>query len=296
MNTRTIFIGTIGTFRVEIPVIEIGSGEPKGLIVAVQHGGELSPLWIIKELINAPPRSGAMTLIPVANPFGFVFGERNEVIEQKDPNRQYPGRASGDFSARIADKIFSLAKEADFVVDLHTFTRQAPFLVGYERGGISDGNDVEKLIQLLGPDVVWTVDEKQGEDRRFAGSFDGALGREGVPSVFIEMPNYQMISQDLIVRIASGIRNVFEGYSSPFQKGKEIKRFSAKYLYADDAGIFDPTVKPLETVVAGQEIGTLYLLPNFKKQKVITPIGGTVLTVKGKDVIRTGTKLASIGV
>ena len=296
MTVNKLQIGAVGTFSVEIPYLEVGSGFPKGLITAVQHGGEWSPLWIIKELLKTPPQTGTMTIIPIANPFGFVFGQRNEVIEGKDPNRQYPGRADGDFSARIADTIFSMAKTLDFVIDLHTFSRQAPFLAGYAQNEKADRYTVEKMIQLLQPDVVWAVDEKKGEDRRFNGSFDGALAREGIPSVFIEMPNYQMISDGLIARIATGVRNVFEGFQAPLGQSKEIKRFSAKYLYADDAGIFDPLVKPLETVVAGQQIGTVSCFPTFEAKKVITPITGTLLTIKGKDVIRTGTKLGSIGV
>ncbi|MFH1236718.1 MAG: hypothetical protein V1685_07390, partial [Parcubacteria group bacterium] len=67
-------------------------------------------------------------------------------------------------------------------------------------------------------------------------------------------------------------------------------------LYADDAGIFDPSVKPLEIVSAGQQIGIISCFPEFQTKAITTSFGGTVLTIKGKDVIRTGTKLASIGV
>lgn len=296
MTIQNLFIGSIGSFRVDLPILQLGSGSPRGLVVAVQHGGEWSPLWIVKELLRRPPSLGSLTIIPVANPFGFVFGERNEMIEGKDPNRQYPGRPDGDFSARIADAIFSLAQAADFVIDLHTFSRQAPFLAGYAQDEKSDRSSVEKMVRLLQPDVVWTVDEKKGDDRRFNGSLDGALARNGIPSVFIEMPNYQMISDFLIARIAAGVRNVFEGFQEPLAQSKEIKRFSAKYLYANDAGIFAPSVKPLEKVYTGQQIGTLSLFPTFENKSVTTPIGGMVLTIKGKDVIRTGTKIGSIGV
>lgn len=296
MTIQKLFIGSIGTIRVELPILQVGSGTPRGLITAVQHGGELSPLWIIDQLVKSPPMKGTLTIVPVANPFGFIFGERNEVIEGKDPNRQFPGKPTGDFSARIANAIFTLAQESDFVIDLHTFSRQSPFLVGYAQDDRADGASVEKMIQLLSPDVVWTVDDKKGEDRRFVGSFDGALAKKGIPSVFIEMPNYQMISEQLISRITQSIRNVFEGYAVVPEKVLEIPRFQAKYLYADDAGIFDPCVQPLQTVYAGQEIGTLSCFPDFTKKKLTSPIGGTVLTIRGKDVLRTGSKLASIGI
>lgn len=296
MTIQKLFIGSIGTIRVELPILQVGSGTPKGLITAVQHGGERSPLWIIDQIIKSPPVQGTLTIIPISNPFGFIFGERNEVIEGKDPNRQFPGKPTGDFSARIANAIFTLAQKSDFVIDLHTFSRQSPFLVGYAEDAQADTARVEKMIQLLSPDVIWMVDDKKGEDRRFVGSFDGALARKGIPSVFIEMPNYQMISEELIKRISQSIRKVFEEFSEPLNTVREIPRFQAKYLYADDTGIFDPCVQPLQTVYAGQSIGTVALFPDFSTKILTTPIGGTVLTIRGKDVLRTGSKLASIGI
>lgn len=289
MEIKTIPAGQIGTFQVEIPCLTIGSGNPRGTVLALQHGGELSPLWVLKEFLQkADAIKGTATIIPVANPFGMVSATRNEPIDGKDLNRQFPGNVSGDFSARLAARLFELCRSSDFVIDLHTFSRQSPFLVGYT----GERSLVEPIISRLQPDVVWKVNEKRGEDRRFAGSLDGALTAIGVPAVFIEMPNYQMITPALIMRIAQSLVRVFDGESGLINP---IPEFQATYLYADQTGLFEPSVAPLQTVQEGDVIGEISLLPTFNTIKIFTPSSGTVLTVKGRDLVRTGSKVGSIG-
>lgn len=295
MKLKKVKIGTIGVFQVELPYLVVGRGSPKGVIMAVQHGGELSPLWIIKSLLKLAKKiRGTATIVPIANPFGLITGNRNEAIEDKDLNRQFPGNKNGDFSGRLADKIFALCKNSDFVIDLHTFSRQSPFLAGYS---LSKNTQVEvkKIISLLKPDVAWVIDEKKGEDKRFSGSLDSALARRGIPSVFIEMPNYQTISPSLIARIADGILNVFSNFTERMPANMIVPEYKAKYLYASTAGLFEPTVPIMKKVTAGQVIGTICELPKFNTKKIITPVSGLVLTLKGKDLIRTGSKIGSIG-
>ncbi|MFC1687879.1 succinylglutamate desuccinylase/aspartoacylase family protein, partial [Patescibacteria group bacterium] len=180
--------------------------------------------------------------------------------------------------------------------DLHTFSRQSPFLVGFTDSEGAVQQNVQKMIQLLQPDIIWKVNEKKGEDRRFQGSLDGALTEKGIPSVFIEMPNYQMISDEMIRRISDGLVSVFNGFTSSDVPKKDILVFSAKYIYSDDAGLFHPKVLLLQKIQKGDVIGEVSLFPSFEKKKITSPFTGTILTIKGKDVIRTGTKLGSIGV
>ncbi len=296
MNTKSLNIGQVGITPVEIPYLEIGSGSPVGTILALQHGGEWSPLWVIKEVIKHQTEiKGTIRIIPVANPFGFIAGTRNETIEGSNLNREYPGNPHGNFSARLAHAIFTLCKSSDFVIDLHTFDRQSPFLVGYMKQ-IEPQPKVQKLIQLLSPDVVWVVDDKDNEDRKFKGCLFAALTEVLVPSVFVEMPNYQSITPELIFRISQGLINVFTNYSSELKiSDKKISEFKTKCIYPDNAGLFEPLVKLLETVAINQPIGEIYTLPKFERTIITTPYAGTIITIKGRSVVRTGTRLASIG-
>ncbi len=255
MIIKSVNIGKIGITPAEVPYFEIGSGSPTGTILAVQHGGEWSPLWVIKSFLEQQKSfTGTARIIPVVNQFGFIAGVRNEIIEGKDLNRQYPGNPKGDFSARLADVIFTLCQSVDFVIDLHTFERQTPFVAGYTKGGAAQPK-IEKLMQLLAPDIVWVINEKKGEDRRFQGSLDGALTEIGIPCVFLEMPNYSSIQSEFINRISQGLVNVFNNFNSTITTPvKKISEFSARYLYADMAGLFEPLVVPLQQVNLGDPI------------------------------------------
>ncbi len=291
-------IGTIGTITIDLPILQFGSGTPRVLLTAVQHGAELSPLWIIKQLIAQQKKiKGTTTIIPVANPFGMIQSTRNEPIEGKNLNRQFPGSRTGDFTSRLAATIMDIAVTQDAVIDLHTFSRQSPFLVGFsaDEAGMPTAA-VQKLLSLLQPDIIWRVAENKGEDRRFVGSFDGALTAVGIPSVFIEMPNIQSIAPELIERISDSIVQTCNGLTkaTPMQPTAPI--CTAKYLYADTAGLFAPLVKPLDTVTAGQVIARITSIPEFTETSVTTPVSGTVMTIKGTDIVRTGSKIASIGI
>jgi len=298
IKLKRVPIGSIGAQSVSLPIIEFGSGQPKGVIVSLQHGGELSPLWIIKDLIEKSEIiQGTATIIPVANPFGFILGARNEPIDGKNLNRQFPGNDQGDFTARLAASIFKVCQPADFVIDLHTFSRQSPFLAGYNIGNnLSLQDQAKKIIQLLKPDIIWKVNEGQGDDKRFSGSLDGALAAKGIPSVFIEMPNYQAIDSKMVTRISNSIQNVFNNFNSLEIDKNNIPEFKAKYIFADQAGIFEPKVSLLEKVKAGQVIGTVSSIPEFDETKITSSVSGVVMTIKGNDVIRTGSKIASIGI
>jgi predicted deacylase len=296
MKISNLKIGDLGILPVSLPVIKFGNGRPKGLILALQHGGEYSPLWIIKELIkNREKIKGTLTIVPVANPLGFVFGERNEKVENKNLNRSFPGKALGDFTARLAKNLMQLSQSQDFVIDLHTFSdRQSPFIVGYDANNESLNPEIKKIVNLLKPDLIWKVNQRQAEDKRFAGALDAELSKQNIPSVFIEMPNYQLIDEGLIEKISRGIINVFN--QNEDRTKAEIPELAAKYVYSDLAGIFEAKVKLLQPIKQNEVIGLTYELPGFGPKEVKSPYAGTVMTVKAKGVVRTGSKIASIGV
>lgn len=298
MIKKTLKIGKIGLFEVALPYLVIGSGQPAGLIVCLQHGGESASLLVIKQLIKEQKKlRGTAIILPMANPFGQIFDQRNEIIEGQDLNRSFPGNEKSDFTGRLAAQIFSLGKKADFVLDLHNFSRLSPVLAGFSANRGKNQKTVVKLLKLFNPEVVWQTNSDQSEDKRFKGSLDEALSKIGKPSIFIETPNISLVTEKQIERVKKGIFNIFERFN---QKEAEKRRkdtpiFRAKYLYSDQSGIFVPKVKPSEKIKKGKILGTLILLPEFQEILVRSPYGGVVLTVKPKEVVRLGSKIGSIG-
>lgn len=297
MIRKTIKIGKIGLFKVALPYFVIGSGKPAGLIVALQHGGESASLLVIKQLIKEQKKlKGTAIILPVVNPFGQIFGQRNEIIEGKDLNRSFPGNEKGDFTGRLAARIFSLSKKADVVLDLHNFSRLSPVMAGFTAGKKENQKEVIRLLKLFNPEVVWQTNPDQGEDKRFKGTLDEALAKANKPSIFIETPNISRVTRGQIERVKEGILNVFEGYTRQTVKTKrEIPVFQAKYIYSDQAGIFTPKVKPLEKIKKGSILGGITLIPEFKEVLIESPYNGVVLTIKPQEVVRLGSKIGSLG-
>ncbi|MFC1663367.1 succinylglutamate desuccinylase/aspartoacylase family protein [Patescibacteria group bacterium] len=298
MKTTNYKIGTVGTLEISLPIIELGSGQPRGTIISLQHGGELSSILINKLLVEREKSIiGTIRLLPVANPFGLIQDSRVDPIDNKNINRQFPGRADGDFTARLSAALFELCQASDFVLDLHNFSqRQSPLLAGYAQISKEKKDaEINKLISLLKPDAVWQVDTKRQQDQRYNGALDEVLATNNIPSIFIEMPNINLINQSMIDRVADGIQNIFNNFQNPFIGKGNIPEFNANYLYADQAGLFESTIKPLTNIVIGETLGTVHNLKNFKKTEIKSHLSGTVLSVLGRGVIRTGSKLASIG-
>lgn len=295
IRIKKLSLGKLGVINIDLPYLIIGKGKPKGLILGLQHGSEFSSLAIIPELIKNRI-NGQAIIVPVVNPFGILFGTRNEPLDGKDLNRNYPGKTQGDFTQRLAAAIFSLASSCDFVVDLHSFSnRLTEITCGFTRiNNVKVKNKIMKMINAINPDFVWKIDLKNKDDKRFYGAFDETMARVDVPTIFIEMPNLQFISEMQIQKVVDGLINIFKQFG---ERGinKNIIVFSAQYVFADYSGLFIPKVFPKDKVKARGVLGEVLVLPDFKKVKIKSPYSGIVMSIQGRNFIRLGTKLASIG-
>lgn len=298
MTKKFLKIGKIGLFEVKIPSIVLGSGQPKGLIVAMQHGGEAASLLVLKKIIKEQKKlKGTAIILPITNPFGQIFGQRNEAIEGRDLNRAFPGNPKSDFTARLANAIFRLCQEVDFVLDLHNFSRLSPVLAGFTKIKGKNQSQVLKMLISFNPEAIWETNPEKGEDERFRGILDETLTKIGKPSIFIEMPNILLVTEKQLEKVKGGIFNVFKKFDQgvDLNELKKIPRFSAKYMYSDSAGIFEPRVESMMKIKKNQVIGKVTLIPSFEEVLIKSPLKGTLLTIKPREVVRTGTKLCSFG-
>ena len=291
-----IFKEKIGNTGIKLPIIKFGSGRPKVLILACQHGSEHSPLKIVKEILEKKGEiKGQITILPVANPLGLEKNMRNEPISNQNLNRSFPGNASGNVADQIAYFIFQLSLKQDLVIDLHAFSqRQSPFMTGYECNDQKVKEKIKKVIQCLRPDLVWQVNPENEEDKRFKGSLDGQLSLKGIPSVFLEMPNLHLIEKKMIERITEGIIKAVNNFGKEVEE-MEIKQYNSQTLYSERLGLFEAKVKILTEVKKGEIIGEMTNVENFNKTKIVSPADSTVLTVLEKGTVKEGDKLASLG-
>ena len=90
-------IGEIGTLDINVPLIRIGSGRPKVLLLAGVHGNEISGLFVIKRLLEKLTlQTGVLNIITAANPLAQSLRKRENPIDLKDLNRIFPGEEKKD--------------------------------------------------------------------------------------------------------------------------------------------------------------------------------------------------------
>ncbi len=107
---KRIPIGELGSVRIDLPVLILGRGKPKRIIVTGAHGNEESGLWILAELIARLPArlTGQLIIIPSASPLTQAFKTRFSPVDFDNPNRTFPGSDAGNLSARTANALVKI--------------------------------------------------------------------------------------------------------------------------------------------------------------------------------------------
>ena len=126
---------------VKIPVAQMLTGSETGLplhcvrgakpgptlsVLACVHGDEPQPIRAFQNVLAQIDRkqlSGALLLVPVANPFAFANFSRQSPDQHEQTNLwgAFPGSAKGTLTQRYAHKIRKLLIEgADYLVECHS--------------------------------------------------------------------------------------------------------------------------------------------------------------------------------
>lgn len=306
MTREKIRIGSLGVTEITIPLLTFVGAKPGPtvLFIAGQHGNEKTPLFALRELVKqleaTPLAAGRLLIVPSANPLGLTFDTRHEPLDNKNLNRAFPGNAKKDLPARLAAALYSLARTADLIVDLHTFSRQTPLVGIYTEGRDAFVNTRAKdALKALAPDCIWKIDMGRDEDRRFAGSLDLIATADGIPAITLEMERHLTIDEAKILKVTARLRNLLASLrmtdEAPEVHVHALQIYTATYWYSDEAGIFTPMRRVLETVTQGQALATLTNIETFEETILTTPMTGTLLTIRFRDIVRTGMKLGSIG-
>lgn len=109
--------------KTELEVFEFGSGSPEILITGGVHGGEATGIYVAQKLIEYLDTNdllkGKVTIIPICNPSAYRRKERTSPYDNLDMNRIFPGDEDGSITQRTASEIWNIAKETDYLIDLH---------------------------------------------------------------------------------------------------------------------------------------------------------------------------------
>lgn len=198
--------------EVHLPIAVI-NGEHEGetlYMQAASDGDELNGVGVVAEAVPAIDPAelhGAVIVIGIVNVHGFRVSEHRNPIDETKINRTYPGDANGSSSERIAAATFEIAREADYVLDLHQGSTSRMIEECRVRCGPSHrlhGACLE-LAKVFGCGFV--LDQKGPE-----GQLARAAPNEGVPAIDPELGGSIGWDRESITIGVEGVFNVLRHY------------------------------------------------------------------------------------
>lgn len=297
--------------RIETTLHTYGDGDgPTVYVQAAQHGREINGAAVLRRLherLDPSDVSGRVLAVPVANPLTFdrVSYTTTEPLEGVNPNmnRVWPGDESGTLHERMAARLWSLASEADAILDLHTASRDSLTHVVFRE----DDPASRTLAEAFGTDLLLAelADEAADDEwhaRDFGGKLRVAASQEGIPSITPELAHNREIVEEAVEAGVRGTLDVLRELDvlpgSP--ENEEVPPLYRNHLgrvSAEDSGLFrvDPGIEIGQEVEAGEHVGTLYDPTTYEVlQEVETDRAGLLYTVTRESTVTAGDSLVRV--
>jgi len=283
---------------------------PTVYVQAAQHGREINGTATLRRLherLDPEAVSGRLVAVPVADPLTFdrVAYTTTEPLDSVNPNmnRVWPGDPSGTLHERMAARLWSLAGEADAIIDLHTAGRDSLTHVVFRE----DDADSRDLAEAFGTDLLLAelADEDADEEwhaRGFGGKLRVAASEEGIPSITPELAHNKEIVEEAVEAGVEGTLNVLRELDilpgPPRELGPpRVYRNHLGRVTAEDSGLFrvDPGVEVGQEVAAGTHVGTLYDPTTYETlQAVETDRAGLLYSVTRESTVVAGDSLVRV--
>jgi predicted deacylase len=297
--------------RIETTLHTYGDGDgPTVYVQAAQHGREVNGAAVLRRIhdrLDPADVSGTLLAVPVANPLTFdrVSYTTTEPLDSVNPNmnRVWPGDETGTLHERMAARLWSLASEADAIVDLHTASRDSLTHVVFRE----DDDASRSLAEAFGTDLLLAelADDDADEEwhaRDFGGKLRVAASAEGIPSITPELDHNKEIVEAAVEAGVAGTLDVLRELDVlPEPPDDEavppLYRNHLGRVTATDSGLFrvDPGVEVGQEVEAGEHVGTLYDPTSYETlQEVETDRAGLLYSVTRESTVTAGDSLVNV--
>jgi len=288
MKKQIIKIG-----QLNIPRLEIGQGKPKILITAGIHGDEHSQQLVIKKLLKKLKDKLPITtvILPKLNPLGLKKNCEKNPIDNLNINRVFPGSPNSKYSSkRIASMILQEAKRSSIIIDLHNFSDPAlPQTIFLNRGSQKLKQKNLKLCKLIDIPLVWKINPADKSILDVSKTQIFHTIKMGIPSVVIELPPINKLTQKQINQTVNGIINLINNL---INKKINIKNknliFIRRDIKAMHEGIFKTKIKLGETIKKNSFLGEI------NNKKIVSPVAGYVIRLKENGRVNKKELLISI--
>ncbi|MFC6786355.1 succinylglutamate desuccinylase/aspartoacylase family protein [Halobaculum halobium] len=305
------------------------NARPAVYVQAAQHGREINGAAVCRQLhddLVAADLAGAVHVVPVADPLTFdtVSYTTPEAYDSVNPNmnRCWPGDADGTLHERMAATLWEYAGAADFIVDLHTGSRDMLTHTVYLRGD----DDCRRLAEAFGTDLL--LAESAGEDadeewasRNFGGKLRVAATREGIPSITPELAHNKELVDDAIETGVEGTKRALRhagvlddaeaseasrgssdssdgGGAVPAWDGTRARNHLGR-VTASESGLFRAAadIAVGDEVVEGRYVGEVYDPTTYEvRQEATADRSGIVYSVAREATVTAGQTLVGIAI
>lgn len=214
-------------------------------------------------------------------------------IDEKNPNRVFPGSADGTFSEVMADAIFrAVIARSDALIDLHggdMVEDLVPFSI-YTPIGESRVDDASAALgRAFGLPYLIASKPRPGG---LGGTTVQAAAEAGVPGIIAEAGGRGLLTEPetrmLVDGVQRGLRHLgmLEGDASESVSDPpvEIDRFT--WLTSPAEGMWYPAVAVGEQVAEGQTVGRVTDLFGDHRGDLAAPHAGTVLFITSSPAMR----------
>lgn len=264
---------TSGYGWIPVPMLCIkGEDGPTALLTAGTHGdeyeGQIALLRLAREL-SRTQLYGRVIILPMLNQPAVAAGTRNSPLDGGNLNRVFPGNGEGGPTEMIAHYVASeLFPLADLVIDVHSGGISLDHLpVALARLSLNEAEakNVCRLLETFGaPFGVITTGTGGGA----GATLYAAAEAQGIPALTAELGSGGTLSAEGLAIAEVGLRRVLRDYgiapSLEVPSGVNTRLMRslgpAGSIYAPCAGLFEPFVRPGETVQRGEKAGFLHRL------------------------------------
>ncbi len=249
---------------VQMPITLIHGARPgpQVLVTGGVHGGEYPAIEAAIRTARDLDPGQAAGRVAVVHPYGIsAFHARLQYLvpeDGKNPNRVFPGKATGTVSERMAYTLMeTLVAGTSAWVDLHggdIHEALVPFTI-YSDGASPDVVAKSRaMAEAFGiPNIIVS--------QSIAGGTYGAAASRGIPAILAEAGGIGQLDERDVATLLRGVRNVLRllgvtpGAPEPVPPATFLSRFV--WLRSEHTGCWYPSVRAGERVTEGQTIGVI---------------------------------------
>ncbi|MBM3491195.1 MAG: hypothetical protein FJX68_12260 [Alphaproteobacteria bacterium] len=271
-----------GTIAMPVAVVKRGRG-PTVLLMSGNHGDEYEGQVVLSRLIRElgpADVAGRVILLPAANYPAAMAGTRVSPLDEGNLNRMFPGDPSGRPTQQIAHYIDSvLAPMCQYWMDLHSGGSSLDYV---PFAGIHLSNDpaldakAVAALRAFAPELgfVWAYSHGQG-------MASWAALRRGIVHMSGEFGGAGTVNPDGVKRVYDGVLRCLQHFGVLAPDGKlrppaatvktRLMQLSGLdyYVFAPEAGLFEPYVRLGEWVKKGQAYGAVHFVDNPAREPVL---------------------------